>query len=176
MALHSPSVCILPVSVNIEYSIYKCGKHSLVVAGSSLATNCLNYSKLGLLTVNRLTGYPVLKGWTGYKLSGPRNRSDLALIVRLLQQMCRQCRRHKVTSDDLDHTHTHYNLLRPTSVEWVDHTLCGPHTAALRLPLSVSLSHARSMRPLTLAASGLDISHPSRRRCRWWGGGRRRDP
>ena len=69
---------------------------------------------LGLLTVNRLTGYPVLKGWTGYKLSGPRNRSDLALIVRLRQQVCR---RHKVTSNVLVHTHTHYILLRPTSVE-----------------------------------------------------------
>jgi len=132
-----------------------------------------------LLTVNWLTGYPVLKGWTGYKLSGPRNRSDLALIVRLRQQVCR-C--HKVTSHVLVHTHTHYILLRPTSVEWVDHTLCGPHTVAPRLPLSVCLSlslspsHARSMRPLTLAASGLDVSHPSRRCCRWRWGGRRRDP
>ena len=96
-------------------------------------------SRLGLLTVNRL---PVLKGWTGYKLSGPHNRSDLALIVRLLQQVCR---RHKVTSDDLDHTHTHYNLLRPTSAEWVDHTLCGPHTTAPWLPLSVCLSVSLSL-------------------------------
>ena len=77
--------------------------------------NCYRLiSLLGLLTVNRLTGYPILKGWTGYKLSGPRNRSDLALIVRLRQQVCR---RHKVTSDVLVHTHTHYILLRPTSVE-----------------------------------------------------------
>ena len=101
-------------------------------------------SDLGLLTVNRLTGYPVLRGWTGYKLSCPRNRSDLALIVQLRLQVCR---RHKVTSDDLDHTHTHYILLRPTSVEWVDHTLCGPHTAAPRLPLSVCLSVSLSPTP-----------------------------
>jgi len=69
---------------------------------------------VGLLTVNRLTGYPVLKGWTGYKLNGLRNRSSLAPMVRLRQQVCK---RHKVTSDDLVHTHTHYSLLRPTSVE-----------------------------------------------------------
>jgi len=94
---------------------------------------------LGLLT---LTGYPVLKGWTGYKLNGLRNRSGLAPMVRLRQQVCR---RHKVTSDDLVHTHTHYSLLRPTSVEWVDHTRHSPGF----LCLSLSLSHATSMHATT---------------------------
>jgi len=79
---------------------------------------------LGLLKVNWLTGYPVPKGWTGYKINGPLNCSALALVVRLWQQVCRHQSNKRYPCSHA-HTHTYWTIQPPTNYRWTPVYGCG---------------------------------------------------